>query len=129
MRVRRSSEYRRIQAEGERVHTPHFVLLVCARSPRGGEGERRLGLVVSRKVGSAVRRNRVKRLLREVFRRNPSLFPDGSDIVIVAKRGATALGYEQVRSEVASVRSLLARRAERSRRRGATGARGVKEAR
>jgi ribonuclease P protein component len=71
----------------------------------------RLGLVVARSVGSAVRRNRVKRLCRECFRTLPSLLPNGVDLVVIARPGAHALGLEQVRAEWRAVESLLKKRA------------------
>jgi len=96
-RIRRRSEYREVQARGRRVHTPHFLLLLL---PRPGS-PRRLGITVTKKVSSsAVRRNRVKRLVREVFRKNRDRFPDACDLVVIAKRGAPQLGYDEVLEEV-----------------------------
>ena len=66
VRLRRRSEFLEVQERGRRVHTPHFVVLFRARAG-GGTGVR-LGVTVSKKVGDAVRRNRVKRLVREAFR-------------------------------------------------------------
>ncbi len=65
-----------------------------------------MGLVSGRKVGKATRRNRVKRLLREFFRRHKHGLPPG-DIIIMAKKGAPDLTYNQVEVELLKV---LARR-------------------
>ncbi len=61
-----------------------------------------MGLVAGRKVGKATRRNRVKRLLREFFRRHKESLPPG-DIIIMAKKGAPDLTYTQVQTELARI--------------------------
>jgi ribonuclease P protein component len=85
-RVRKRQEYARIQKKGARVQTNAFTIIA---SP--GEGEHaRLGCAVSRRIGRAVTRNRVRRLLKEVFRRIAGALP-AIDVIIIAKTGAGAL--------------------------------------
>ena len=127
-RVRKRREFEHVQSVGRRVTTPHYVLLIAAQKPEerrakpAGEAgmneppakprRARLGLVVSRKVGGAVVRNRVKRVCRECFRLWPGLLPDGVDLVVIARNGAETLGLREVQAEWTAVRGLLRRRAE-----------------
>jgi ribonuclease P protein component len=76
----------------------------------------RVGFTVTKKVAGSVGRNRLKRVLREVFRRNRLLFPDGCDMVVIAKSGAHLLGYEEARAELAGARAAMAHAARRARR-------------
>ena len=55
---------------------------------------------MTKKVGSSVQRNRIKRVVREVFRRNRPLFPSSHDVVFIAKREARDIGYADVLKEV-----------------------------
>lgn len=70
-----------------------------------------MGLVVSRKVGNAVHRNRIKRLCRQLFRTtHAEVFGRGRDVVILARRGADTLTLESMEHEW---RRAMARRARR----------------
>lgn len=102
-RILSRADFLRIQRQGVSVHTPHFVLVVLA-GPRC-----RLGVTASRKVGGSVRRNRVKRLVREVFRRNRAAFPRGADLLVVARSGAAALDYAAARAEITAAAPALTR--------------------
>ncbi len=96
-----------MQAVGQRTSTAHFVLLVAARD---GDGCSRVGFVVTRKVGNAVQRNRIKRVCRECFRTWPDLVPDGVDLVVIARSRADELGLADVRAEWERARPGLLKR-------------------
>jgi ribonuclease P protein component len=85
MRLRRRSEYLAVQTEGIKAHGRHVLALARKRSDPGLVG--RLGITVTKKVGNAVVRNRIKRLVREWLRVH-GWVPDGWDIVVVAKDSA-----------------------------------------
>ncbi|MGA7578636.1 MAG: ribonuclease P protein component [Desulfobaccales bacterium] len=94
-RLRRRRDYLRVQAQGRRLYSRHFgVTLAPPETPVP-----RLGLVVTRRFGKAARRNRMKRLLREFFRRHKALLPP-QDLVIMAKPGAATLNYWRVAEEL-----------------------------
>ena len=81
-RLSHSADFDRVLRQGRSHASRELVLYVF---PRGDAGPPRLGLSVSRKVGGAVDRNRVKRLLREAFTREGGKLPVGADVVLVAR--------------------------------------------
>jgi ribonuclease P protein component len=83
VRVRRKADFARAKEFGQRVRTPNFVLVITARPSTDSETAPRLGIVVSRRAGNAVRRNRAKRLIREAFRATRDLWMPGLDLVVI----------------------------------------------
>ena len=79
-RIRRRLEFRRVYDEGVRISGRYTTLFILANKLDVG----RLGIAATRKLGGAVVRNRAKRLIREVFRRNK--IASGFDVVFVPKR-------------------------------------------
>ena len=102
-RIVRPAEFRAIYERGAKLHSERFVLFGCSNSV----GYHRLGITVSRKVGAAVVRNRVKRLFREIFRKSSAEIPRHFDLVVNAKRGAAAAVYSELREEFLSAASRL----------------------
>jgi ribonuclease P protein component len=109
-RLSRSADFEAVYRRGRSASSRHLVVYAFARDPSSGAGEPRIGLTVSRKVGGAVDRNRVKRLLREAASRvTPGLSAD-VDLVIVARPGlAEALASERLDWLEAEVRELADR--------------------
>lgn len=91
--------------------TPSYVVLVTARP----DDVTRLGITATRKLGGAVSRNRAKRLLREVFRLHPEIFPRGADVVIIVRGQAHRLSFEQAVAELRAIAPLLVRRVSQMR--------------
>jgi len=107
-RLLKRRDFLRVQEGGVRITTRHLLILL---TPRVDGTETRLGLVASRKMGGAVQRNRAKRLVRESFRRNSSLFPACVDLVMIVRSGIDLLSQSEVEAEIVSVASLLRKRA------------------
>jgi ribonuclease P protein component len=94
--VRRRPEYLEIQNRGRRLGGAHLLLFALP-------GTGRLGITVSRKVGGAVERNRVKRWIRDCFRRSREKFPGALDMVVVARPGAAGARHEVICRELTAL--------------------------
>lgn len=102
-RLRTDREYREVVRRGERLSTEHFTVYRdhrLAAGPGGGEPPRKVGVSVGRRVGGAVLRNRVKRLLREFYRTHKEAFPPGSRTAIVAKKAPGTANLASVTAEL-----------------------------
>ena len=84
-------------AKGRKVPAGAFVLQMRERSDMAPP---RFGFTVSKKVGNAVERNRVRRRLREIVRRHAALLPEkGHDYVLIGRRAALAMPFERMAAE------------------------------
>lgn len=101
-RLSRSAEFERVYRQGRSTANRHLVLYTF---PTASPERPRLGLSVSRKVGGAVERNRVKRLLREAFARIEGGLKPGQDVVLVAR---PSVGDLAEREGLAGVDAALA---------------------
>lgn len=86
-RIRKKTDFSYIYKKGIRLRGTYFSLIYLPRP----SGLSRLGVVASRKVGMAVVRNRIKRWMRDAFRRNKKLLGRPLDVVVVAKNGIGSL--------------------------------------
>jgi ribonuclease P protein component len=102
-RIRRRADYLRIQESGRKLHSASFVCFGVPTPTPIGAAPVRFGITVSRRVGGAVVRNRVKRLLREAFRRHKQAFPSGLELVVIARAEAARAAYTTVERELCEV--------------------------
>jgi ribonuclease P protein component len=107
-RLSRSGEFERVYREGRSHASRHLVVYAFPRT-EGDDSEPRLGVSVGRKLGGAVERNRMKRLLREAFWASADELREGHDFVIVARPPAGELAREGGEQAIeAELREVLA---------------------
>ena len=100
-RLSSPSAFRSVFSTG-RSYAQGSVVLYVAKRPTGS-GPARAGLVVSRKVGGAVARNRAKRLLREAMRLEGRDLPEGLDLVLVARPSVAGASYRDIAGDIRDV--------------------------
>jgi ribonuclease P protein component len=102
-RLRNSKDFQRISRQGGRRASAHFVVIVGKQWREEAERRPLLGITVSKKVGTAVERNRVKRRIREWFRQNREHVASDEAVVVIARRGAAELDVETCERELGSL--------------------------
>lgn len=98
--MRKSNLYQCVTSHGTKIHSDHFLIFILRT-----DGPTRFGITVSKRVGGAVFRNRVKRLLRRFISLQFSDMPPNRDIVIIAKKSLSTvsdLNYRLVANELSN---------------------------
>ena len=99
VRLRKRAEYVNLSRTGAGIQSANFVIITRMND----RSESRLGITVSAKVGNSVIRNRIKRRVREYFRRHRADLPQGTDILIIARKTAAGLEGNTVACELGRV--------------------------
>jgi ribonuclease P protein component len=95
-RLRKRPEFLALQRAGRRLTAPHFIVIIRAKATEPS----RLGVTTSRKVGGAPARNRIRRMVRELFRRQRPFLDPPRDVLVIARSGASSLRYWDVEREL-----------------------------
>jgi ribonuclease P protein component len=94
-RILRRDGFRLVYEEGRKIQFSYFTAFVLTKQTDTA----RIGITATRKMGNSVERNRARRLVREAFRKNKWLVPDGVDIVINVKRSLLEAAYRDFEGE------------------------------
>ena len=96
-RVRSRNDFQKIRSLGKQVFCKSFIRRYTLRLNEQPTN-RRLGVIASRRVGNAVKRNRGKRVFRELFRIHEAKLPSNCDIVIILRSGYSNYTFEELES-------------------------------
>ena len=97
-RLHTSADFNKVFKYGKKLKT--VFVDICVLKRKDNNEIRRLGLVTSRKVGKAVKRNTAKRRLREIFRTNKHKLTPGLDIIFILKPQITSTGYGKLKTTI-----------------------------
>jgi ribonuclease P protein component len=95
-RLLRPRDFQRVARNGRRTASRQFVILMAPLRQTVAIEKTRLGVTVSRRVGNAVVRNRIKRAVREWFRWNRGRLEERADLVVIARQGAEELSTREI---------------------------------
>ena len=100
-------EFHRLYSKGKSAGSA-LMVVYCRKTKRCAN---RLGITVSKKLGNAVLRNKIRRRIREIYRTNEDELLSGFDLVIVARRGSTQAAYRELEADFLRLADRLGFRA------------------
>ena len=90
--LKKNRDFQSVYKKGKSFANKYLVMYVLENNTN----KNRLGISASKKVGNSVVRHRITRLVRESYRLHENIFNSGLDIVVVAKKNAASVGYQEI---------------------------------
>ncbi|MCK5349763.1 MAG: ribonuclease P protein component [Desulfobacula sp.] len=104
VRLLKRAQFLTVSKQGKKVVTGCFIAIVLKETAQNN----RIGITISKKVGNAVERNRIKRIIREFFRHNKQNVSGPKDINIIGRKGLTSLSNKQIIEKLDKLFSKIA---------------------
>ena len=101
-KIKKSNEFRLIYLKGKKIFGKFIVIYFLPKD----QTENRLGIIVKKSIGNAVFRNKVKRILREIWWKKANQYISGCDVIIIARVNIKEASFNEIESEI---RDLLQR--------------------
>jgi len=95
-RLRKNMEFKKVYKSGKNYWNRNLILYV----KKSGLEESRIGVSITKKVGNAVTRNKLKRRIREIHRENLTSIKKGYDLIIIPKKNAVDLSFKELESAI-----------------------------
>ncbi len=105
-RIRKSQEFQQVFKRGERINFPEFNLVFALNNLNIS----RMGVGVGKRFGNAVKRNRAKRLCRELFRLNKYKIPKGIDLIFLPKKAILESSWQELNGRIEEAVRKIAKR-------------------
>ena len=94
--IKKNPDFKKVYARGKSVGSRYLVMYCLVKKT----GELRFGFSISKKIGKAVVRNRIKRVLKEICRINKNWFRQGYDYIIIPRKGSDKKNYPFLKEEL-----------------------------
>lgn len=99
LRLRKNRDYNLVYKKGKKFYNRYFILIIKKK----GKQNTRVGFSITKKYGNAVERNRMKRQLREIIRKQAHSLKKGIDMVVIPKKNTKELSFSQLNESLRAV--------------------------
>ncbi|OLS02717.1 ribonuclease P protein component [Tissierella creatinophila] len=101
-RIRKNMEFKNIYKVGKNYWNRNLILYV----KNNGLNETRVGYTITKKIGNAVTRNKIRRRMKEIYRLNFHNIKDGYDLIFIAKRSIVDISFEELEGSMIHIMSI-----------------------